>query len=73
MYDENDQVTATIERMYKSNCLVKDRNLYYVDKGNNLVRLSITKIGNMPNYLSQVYNPFFEALDDGKAFSIHVY
>lgn len=73
VYDENEQVTATIERMHKSNYLVKDRNLYYVDKGNNLVRLSITKSGNMPNYLGQVYNPFFEASDDGKLFIVSMY
>lgn len=73
VYDENNQVTATIERMHKSNYLVKDRNLYYVDKGNNLVRLSITKSGNMPNYLGQVYNPFFEASDDGKLFIVSMY
>lgn len=73
VYDENEQITATIERMHKSNYLVKDRNLYYVDKGNNLVRLSITKSGNMPNYLGQVYNPFFEASDDGKLFIVSMY
>lgn len=73
VYDENNQVTATIERMYKSNYLVKDRNLYYVDKGNNLVRLSITKSGNMPKYLGQVYDPFFEASDDGKVFIVSMY
>ena len=73
VYDENNQVTATIECMHKSNYLVKDRNLYYVDKGNNLVRLSITKSGNMPNYLGQVYNPFFEVSDDGKVFIVSMY
>lgn len=73
VYDENNQVIATIERMHKSNYLVKDRNLYYVDKGNNLVRLSITKSGNMPNYLGQVYNPLFEASDDGKVFIVSMY
>lgn len=73
VYDENEQVTATIERMHKSNYLVKDRNLYYVDKGNNLVRLSITNSGNMPNYLGQVYNPFFEASEDDKVFIVSMY
>lgn len=73
VYDENNQATATIERMHKSNYLVKDRKLYYVDKGNNLVRLSITESGNMPNYLGQVFNPFFEASDDGKVFIVSMY
>ena len=73
VYDENNRITSTIERMHKSNYLVKDRNLYYVDKGNNLVRLSITKTGNMPNYLGQVYNPFFEVSEDGKVFIVSMY
>lgn len=73
VYDENNRDTSTIERMHKSNYLVKDRNLYYVDKGNNLVRLSITKTGNMPNYLGQVYNPFFEVSEDGKVFIVSMY
>lgn len=73
VFDENNQVIATIERMHKSNYLVKDRDLYYVDKGNNLIRLSITKSGNMPNYLGQVYTPFFEASDEGKVFIVSMY
>lgn len=73
VYNENNQVTAIIERMHRSSYLVKDKNLYYVDKGNNLVRLSITKSGNMPNYLCQVYNPLFEVSDDGNVFIISMY
>ncbi len=72
VYDENDQLTATIERMHKSNYLVKDKNVYYVDKGNNLVKLTITKSGNMPTYLGQVYNPIIEE-DDGKVFVVSTY
>ena len=73
VYDANNQVTATIERMYKSNYLVKDRNVYYVDRGNNLVNLSITQYGNMPKYLGQVYNPLFEVSEDGKFFIVSAY
>ena len=73
IYDANNQVTATIERMHKSNYLVKDRNVYYVDKGNNLVNLSVTQYGNMPKYLGQVYNPLFEVSEDGKVFIASMY
>lgn len=73
VYDENDREIATIERMHKSSYLVKDRDIYYVDKGNNLVKLSITKSGNMPKYLGQVYNPLFEVSDDGKVFTVSMY
>jgi len=73
IHDENDQITATIERRYKSNYLVKDRKLYYVDRGNNLVELSITQNGNMPRYLGQVFNPLMEISEDGKAFVASMY
>ena len=59
--------------MHKTNYLVKDRNVYYVDKGNNLVKLSITQYGNMPSYLGQVYNPFFDVSEDGKVFIASMY
>lgn len=72
IYDENDQLTATIERMHKSNYLVKDKNMYYVDKGNNLIKLAITKSGNMPTYLGQVFNPLVEEVD-GKVFVVSTY
>lgn len=72
IYDENDQLAATIERMHKSNYLVKDKNVYYVDKGNNFIKLAITKSGNMPTYLSQVYNPLIEEVDD-KVFTVSTY
>ena len=73
IYDANNRVVATIERSYKTNYLVKDKNLYYVDRGNNLVNLSITQYGNMPRYLGQVFNPLFEVSEDGKVFSASMY
>lgn len=66
IYDDKDQITATIDRMHKSSYFVKDRDLYYIDKGSNLVRLIVTQNGNMPKYLGQVYNALFGASDDGK-------
>ncbi len=73
IYDSNDQVTATIERMHRSNYLVRDREVYYVDKGSNLVKLSITPNGNLPTYLGQVYNPIFEVSEDGKVLASSLY
>ena len=72
IYDEKNQLTAIIERMHKSNYLVKDKDVYYVDKGNNLVKLAITQLGIMPSYLGQVYNPLIEAVD-GKVFMLSTY
>lgn len=71
--DENNQVISNIERMHKSYYIVKDRYLYYVDKGNNLVKLLVSKNGNMPTYLGQVYNPIFDVSEDGKEFIISMY
>ena len=73
IYDENDNVISTIERKYKTNYILKDKDLYYVDKGNNLIKLTISTRGNMPAYLGQVYNPIFEVSDDGKVFVASVY
>ena len=73
IYDENNQVISSIERMHRTNYLVKDKNIYYVDKGNNMVNLSITRSGNLPKYLGQVYNPIFEVSEDGKTFIASMY
>ena len=73
VYDENGKVTSTIERMHKTRYLVKDKTVYYVDKGSNLVQLTVTNFGNMPKYLGQVFNPLFEVSDDGKVFVASMY
>lgn len=73
VYDAQDQRMAVIERMHKTNTLISDKHLYYVDKGNNLVKLAVTQQGNMPTYLGQVYNPLFEAAEDGSVFSASMY
>lgn len=73
VYDENNNIISIIERMHKSQYLVKDRDLYYVDKGNNLYRFAITQNGNLPYYIGQVYSPIFEVSDDGKVFVASMY
>lgn len=75
--DDNNQtfsdIISVIERMHKSNYIVKDRNVYYVDKGNNLVKLTVTQYGNMPTYMGTVYNPLFEVSEDGNVFVASIY
>ena len=73
VYDENNKVISTVERMHKSHYVVKDRELYYVDKGNNLYKLVITPNGNLPYYLNQVYNSIFEVSEDGNVFVASMY
>lgn len=72
VYDNKDKLMSTMERMHKSNYLVKDRLLYYIDKGSNLIRIDITENGNMPTYLGQVYNAIIEAEKD-KVFRVSTY
>lgn len=73
IYDGNGKIMSTIERMNKTNYIVKDKDVYYVDKGYNLVKVSVTPHGNMPSYLGQVYNPLFEVSRDGKVFIASLY
>ena len=73
IYGENNQIISKIERKYKTNYILKDNILYYVDKGNNLIKLTISERGNMPTYLGQVYNPIFEVSDTGKVFVASMY
>ncbi len=73
VYDASDQLISTIERMHKTNYLVRDRDIYYVDNGNNFVKLSVTKSGNMPHYLGQVYNPLLTVSDDGNVLVASMY
>ncbi len=73
VYDENNRLTSTIKRMHKTDFVVRDKNIYYVDLGSNLVHLTISENGNMPRYLGSVYNPFIHVSDDGKVFVASMY
>ena len=68
LYNEEGQHMSTIERMNKTNYIIRDKDVFYVDKGNNMVKVSVTANGNMPQYLGQVYRPLFEVSKDGKMF-----
>ncbi len=73
IYDENNKLISVIERAHKSNYRVKDNYLYYVDEGSNLVKLEVTRNGNMPTYLGKVYNSLFEISENGKKIAISLY
>ena len=73
VYDTQIHRLAVIDRMHKTNTVMSDQNVYYVDRGSNLVKLSITQHGNMPTYLGQVYNPLFEVAEDGSVFCASMY
>lgn len=73
IYDENNNLLSTLERAHKSSYRVKDTNLYYIDKTSTLIKVEVTKNGNMPTYLGKVYNSFFEVSENGKVFSISLY
>lgn len=65
---ENNQTQATIDRMFKTPYLVKSSDLYYVDKGGILTRVTVTPKGNIRNNICQVYNPLFAVADNGETF-----
>lgn len=73
LYNEEGQHMSTIERMNKTNYIIRDKDVFYVDKGNNMVKVSVTANGNMPQYLGQVYRPLFEVSKDGKMFIASLY
>lgn len=73
IFDENNNNIGTIERMNRSNYVVKDKDIFFVDRGNNLTKLSVTKHGNMPRYLGQVYLPILDVSADGKVFHASLY
>lgn len=72
--DADGKTLSTIERMHKAPYLIRDKIVYYVDKGSNLVKFMVTDKGNMPNYLGKVYNSFIVASEDGKyVFAMSMY
>lgn len=73
VYDAKMQRLAVIDRMHKTNTVMNDQDVYYVDKGSNLIKLSVTQNGNMPTYLGQVYQPLFEVAEDGSVFCASMY
>ena len=73
IYDANDKLMSTIERMPKTNYLVRDKVIYYVDKGDNFIKLEITARGNEPTYLGLCYKPLFEVAEDGRVFVASMY
>lgn len=65
---ENNQTQATIDRMFKTPYLVKGSDLYYVDKGGILAKVTVTPKGNIRNNIGQVYNPLFAVGANGEIF-----
>lgn len=63
----------SFERAHKTCYLIRENDLYYVDKNNCLVRLTITPNGNIRKVISVVYNPFFEITSNGDFFVASMY
>ena len=73
IYDANDCIISTIEILGKENYIVRDKKLYFIDKGNNLIEATINAHGILPKYLDKVYRPLFEVSEDGKVFIVSLY
>ena len=73
IYDGNGAHMSTFESMPKTNYIVKDKTIYYVDRGGNFIKMNITARGNEPTYVEQVYKPLFEVAEDGRVFIVSLY
>jgi len=66
--DPNNKNHSVINRMFKTPYVVKQNDLYYVDKGGMLTRITVTNKGNIRNDICQVYNPLFAVSENGETF-----
>jgi serine/threonine protein kinase len=72
-YDANGRCMSVIERMPKTNYIVRDKYLYYVDKGSHVDKIKVTATGNEHTYIEQAYKPLFEITEDEKKFIVSLY
>lgn len=71
--DKSGNVISTIDRYFKSNYAIHANELFYVDKGSNVVKLAITDRGNVAQSFGKQYNPLFEIADNGEVFIASMY
>lgn len=64
---------GVLERRYKTSCLVRGQDLYYVDRANWLTKLSVSDKGHRPTSILQVYNPLYTVADGGEIFTVSLY
>lgn len=73
VFDENNECISVIERMPKTDYIIRDTTVFYVDRANNFIKLEVTNSGNRPEYITKVYKPFFEVSEDGRIFIVSKY
>ncbi len=74
IYDAvNNKTISVLERLPKSNYVVSDKTLYYVNKQNGLIKAEVTLTGIMPTLIEKVYKPLFDVSDSGKVFVVSTY
>lgn len=62
------------EKTNKSNVIVKDNVIYYINKNNSLIELTITNKGNISRSISKVsFNCYFDIKDKDSYFICNVY
>lgn len=68
IYDENNKLHSTLERMHKTPYVVKGNYLYFVDRTGTLLKTQVTPNGNIGSNIGQVFNPLFAVSDIGETF-----
>ena len=73
IYNAKDQLLSTISRSYKSNYVIDDKMLYYVEDGGSFVCTAVSEKGNRLRLLGTVYNPLIAVADNGDTFTASMY
>lgn len=73
IYDEQNKLHSTLERMYKTSYQVKGEYLYFVDKTGTFAKVRVTSHGNIRTDMGQVFQPIFTVADSGDAFIASFY
>lgn len=73
IYDEQNKLHSTLERMYKTPYQVKGDDLYFIDKTGILAKVQVTPKGNIRVDISHVYQPIFTVADSGDIFVASFY
>ena len=73
IYNAKNQLLSTISRSYKSNYVIDDKMLYYVEDGGSFVCTAVSEKGNRLRLLGTVYNPLIAVADNGDTFTASMY
>lgn len=71
--DRTGAIISSIDRYYKSTYIIRDKELYYVDKGSYVTKLIVTPKGNICHSYGKQFKPLFAASKTGEVFIASMY